>query len=73
MQDKIYIILVLCLVASNLHMLLWILQFLFEYFTTRVRAPQLIPYFDEQGEYYFSGLPLRVSRQFFHVLHLKVN
>ncbi|KAJ7502074.1 hypothetical protein B0H11DRAFT_1907569 [Mycena galericulata] len=44
----LYIVLIFCLVASNISRLLWMFNSILKYLT-QPREPQLIPYFDEDG------------------------
>ncbi|KAK6971442.1 hypothetical protein R3P38DRAFT_2813851 [Favolaschia claudopus] len=49
MPDLLYDTLVVCLVLSNLNRIIWAVKTIYEYLT-RPRAPQLVPYFDENGK-----------------------
>ncbi|KAK7034409.1 hypothetical protein R3P38DRAFT_3185270 [Favolaschia claudopus] len=51
MPDLLYYTLVVCLVLSNLNRIIWAVKTIYEYLT-RPRAPQLVPYFDENGKFY---------------------
>ncbi|KAK6984495.1 hypothetical protein R3P38DRAFT_2806504 [Favolaschia claudopus] len=49
MPDLLYYTLVVCLVLSNLNRIIWAVKTIYKYLT-RPRAPQLVPYFDENGK-----------------------
>ncbi|KAK7006898.1 hypothetical protein R3P38DRAFT_3213659 [Favolaschia claudopus] len=48
MPDLLHYTLVVCLVLSNLNRIIWAVKTIYEYLT-RPRAPQLVPYFHENG------------------------